>query len=66
MKDFYSQVDEYLPAYLVNDTINIQFTGIQLFVDRKPTLDENYKVKVIVELSTDEVYQKVSESVKIQ
>ncbi len=66
VKGFYSDVDEYLEDYLVNDTINIQFEGIKLLVDRKPTLNENYKVKVVVELSTGEVYQKVSEAIKIR
>ena len=66
VKGFYSDVDEYLENYLVNDTINIQFEGIKLLVDKKPTLNENYKVRVIVELSTGEVYEKVSESIKIR
>ncbi|OAD91498.1 hypothetical protein A7A78_03115 [Aequorivita soesokkakensis] len=66
VKGYYSEVDEYLEDYLVNDTQNIQFEGIQLLVDRKPTLNENYKVKVVVELSTGEVYQKVSETIKIR
>lgn len=66
VKGVYSQEDEYLSDYLVNDTLNIQFPGIQLKVDRKPTLNENYKVKVIVELSTGEVYQDVSKSIKIR
>lgn len=66
VKSFYSQEDVYLNDYLVNDTLNIQFPGIQLKVDRKPTLNENYKVKVILELSTGEVYQKVSETIKIR
>lgn len=65
VKGIYSQKDEYLKDYLLNDTLNIQFPGIQLKVDRKPTLNENYKVKVILELSTGEVYQKVSKSIKI-
>lgn len=58
--------DEYLADYLVRDTINIQIPGIPLKVDRKPTINENYKVKVIVELSTGEVYQKVSNSIIIR
>ena len=66
VKSFLSEEDSYLNDYLVNDTLNIRFPGIQLKVDRKPTLDENYKVKVIVELSTGETYQKVSESIKIR
>lgn len=60
------QEDEYLQDYLMKDTTNIQFPGIQLLVDRKPTLNENYKVKVVVELSTGEVYENVSESIIIQ
>ena len=60
VKGFYYEGDQYLEDYLVSDTINIQFPGIQLLVDK------NYKVKVIVELSTGEVYQKVSESIKIR
>ncbi len=66
VKGFYYEGDQYLEDYLVSDTINIQFPGIQLLVDKKPALNENYKVKVIVELSTGEVYQKVSESIKIR
>ena len=66
VKSFYSQENAYLNDYLLNDTLNIQFPGIQLKVDRKPTLNENYKVKVIVELSNGEVYQKLSESIKIR
>lgn len=66
VKGYYFQEDEYLQNYLVNDTTNILFPGIQLLVDRKPTLNENYKVKVVVELSTGEVYQNVSESIVIQ
>lgn len=66
VKGFYNQEDQYLEDYLVNDTINIQFPGIKLMVDRKPVLNENYRVKVIVALSTGEVYQKVSESIKIR
>ncbi|MGB3343224.1 MAG: hypothetical protein WBA61_04880 [Aequorivita sp.] len=58
--------DEYLRDYLAKDTLNIQFPGIQLKLDRKPTIDENYKVKVIVELSTGEVYQNISKSIKIR
>lgn len=57
--------DEYLRDYLAKDTLNIQFPGIQLKLDRKPTRDENYKVKVVVELSTGEVYQNISKSIKI-
>lgn len=66
VKGFYLQEDQYLQDFLVNDTLNIQFPGIQLKVDRKPTLNENYKVKVLVELSTGEVYQETSESIKIR
>ena len=66
VKGIFSQEDEYLSSYLINDTLNIQFPGIQLKVDRKPTLNENYKVKVIVELSTGEVYQQLSKSIKIR
>lgn len=66
VKGFYNQADQYLEDYLVNDTINIQIPGIQLNIDKKPTLNENYKVKVIVELSTGEVYQKESASIKIR
>lgn len=66
VKGFYSQEDQYLQDFLVNDTLNIQYPGIQLKVDRKPTLNENYKVKVLVELSTGEVYQETSESIKIR
>ncbi len=62
----YSLEDQYLQDYLLNHTENIPFPGINLKVDRKPTLNENYKVKIIVELSTGEVYQKVSESIKIR
>ena len=58
--------NEYLSDYLVNDTLNIQFPGIQLKVDRKPSLNENFKVRVIVELSTGEVYQEESKSIKIR
>ncbi|HLW32981.1 MAG TPA: hypothetical protein VKX40_12005 [Aequorivita sp.] len=58
--------DEYLLDYLAKDTLNIQFPGIQLKLDRKPTRDENYKVKVVVELSTGEVYQNISKSIKIK
>ncbi|WP_310992770.1 hypothetical protein [Aequorivita marina] len=65
-KGFYHQDDEYLQDYLANDTINIQYEGLRLMVDRKPTLNENYKVKVVVELSTGEVYEKVSNSIKIR
>ncbi|AFL81241.1 hypothetical protein Aeqsu_1762 [Aequorivita sublithincola DSM 14238] len=65
-KGFYNQEDEYLQNYLINDTTNIQLPAIKLLVDRKPTLDENYKVKVIVELSTGEIYQNVSESIIIR
>lgn len=66
VRDYFSQEDYYLGDYLLNDTINIQIPVIQLKVDKKPALDENYKVKVVVELSTGEVYQKVSESIKIR
>ncbi len=63
----YTLEDEYLEDYLLNHTEeNILFPGINLRVDRKPTLNENYKVKVIVELSTGEVYQKISENIKIR
>lgn len=62
----FSLEDEYLQDYLLNQTENIPFPGIKLKVDRKPTLNENYKVKVIVELSTGEVYQKVSDNIKIR
>lgn len=66
VKGFYLQEDQYLQDFLINDTLNIQFPGIQLKVDRKPTLNENYKVKVVVELSTGEVYEEISESIKIR
>lgn len=62
----FSLEDEYLEDYLLNQTENIPFPEINLKVDRKPTLNENYKVKVVVELSTGEVYEKISESIKIR
>lgn len=66
VRSIYSKETEYLKDYLLKDTLNIKFPVIQLKVDRKPTLNENYKVKVIVELSTGEVYQEVSKSIKIR
>jgi hypothetical protein len=66
VKGSYSQDDEYLEAYLLADTTNIQIPGIALKVDRKPTLDENFKLRIIVELSNGEVYEKVSKSIKIR
>ncbi len=66
VKGYYFQENEYLQDYLIKDTTNIKFQGIQLLVDRKPTLNENYKVKVVVELSTGEIYQDVSESIIIK
>lgn len=58
--------DIYLSEYLQNDTLNIQYPGLQLMLDRKPTLNENYKVKVIVSLSTGEVYHDISKNIKIK
>ena len=66
VKGIYFEEDAYLQAYLENDTTNIRVPAIQLLVDRKPTLNENYKVKIKVELSTGEVYEKVSETIKLQ
>ena len=66
VKGFYNLEDQYLEDYLENDTLNIQFPALNLKVDRKPTLNENYKVKVVVALSTGEVYEKVSQSIKIR
>ncbi|QQX77160.1 MULTISPECIES: hypothetical protein [Aequorivita] len=62
----YFEEDQYLEDYLVNDTLNVQFPFIRLKVDRKPTLNENYKIRVKVELSTGEVYEKISKSIKIR
>ena len=62
----YFEEDQYLQDYLANDTLNVQFPFIRLKVDRKPTLNENYKIRVKVELSTGEVYEKVSETIKLQ
>lgn len=62
----YFEEDRYLQDYLANDTLNVQFPFIRLKVDRKPTLNENYKIRVKVELSTGEVYEKESTSIKIR
>ena len=58
--------DEYLSDYLQNDTINIRYQGIRLMLDRKPVLNQNFKAKVVVELSTGEIYQDESYSIIIQ
>lgn len=53
----------YIPQYLENQTSNISSQVFRLKVDRKPSLNQNFKVKVIVELSTGEIYETISETI---
>ncbi|MBT0607463.1 hypothetical protein [Aequorivita echinoideorum] len=58
---------EYLQDFLENYAeSNISDPYLNLKVDRKPILDENFKVRVKVELSTGEVYEEVTSNIILQ
>ncbi len=54
-----------IDKYLDKDTTFIDGSRMDLYLQKAPELDENFKIKIIVELSTNEIYEKESSQIKI-